>query len=67
MIPTLSLFNIQRRGTHHAVANKAALVYAKSTTTSIVCEKWKIEDVVNGIWQGLEIDRGHLMRIRDGN
>ena len=30
-------------------------------------EKWKIQEAINGIWSCLEIDRHHLVKVRDGN
>ncbi len=45
--PTLSLFNIQRRGTSLITQGKHI------KTQSLGSEKWKMEEILNGVWNCL--------------
>lgn len=52
--------NVHKRTALSNSSNK----HIRITTTS---EKWKLEDAMNGIWSGLDLDKAHLMRIKETN
>ncbi len=60
MTPALSYLNIQRR-TNSTVPQR------HSKTHSTINEKYKIDDLLEGPLNCLEVERGHLARIKESN
>lgn len=56
MTTTFSLMNVHKRTALANSSNKHIRISAS--------EKWKLEDAINGIWNGLDLDRTHLQRIK---